>query len=387
MLVYIQMKIFKANMKNFNNAIFANSLEEAKDRIRSKAVSKVFVNSGTAANSFHYDEGYWHIALDGQVLFASNLICSFSGGRTSAYMSYLLKNKYPETIFVFANTGLEHSKTLEFVDAVDRTFDLNLIWLEADFASKDSADSSVSRLSQLLGLMKDRPLESNESRLIQLLAATKRNPLGFKRVTFESASRSGEPFEIVIRRFGLPNQSFPHCSRELKKNVINRYFKEVGLSDRFMAIGLRADEIDRYSATADADRLWYPLMEKGIVKDDVLKFWDSQTFDLEVSTIEGNCQGCWKKSENKLRALAHTSPEVFLLMQQYQDKYSDHFPETQSNRRNSENYMYRGYKEPSWFVENKLASDKFDEMTNWVESSAFVQQDLDLCGSESCEAF
>ena len=339
-----------AIVESAKNVFFVDSFEDGKKMIRSRTASKVFLNGSSAHNSFHYDDGYWHIALDGQILFASNLICSFSGGRTSAYMSYVIKNKYPNAIFVFANTGLEHNKTLDFVDAVDRTFDLNLIWLEAEFTSEDK-------------------------------------PLGFKRVTFESAARNGQPFEEMIRRFGLPNQSFPHCSRELKKNVINRYFKEVGLSDRFMAIGLRADEIDRYSATADADRLWYPLMEEDIVKDDVLRFWDSQSFDLEVSTIEGNCQGCWKKSENKLRALANTSPEVFLLMQQYQDKYSAHFPVTQANRRNSENYMYRGYKEPAWFVENKLASDKFDEMTNWVKNSTFVQQDLDLCGSESCESF
>lgn len=343
------MSLDSTMVESAEDTFFVDSFEDGKKIIRSRTASKVFLNGSSVHNSFHYDDGYWHIALDGQILFASNLICSFSGGRTSAYMSYVLKNKYPNAIFVFANTGLEHSKTLEFVDAVDRTFDLNLIWLEAEFTFEDK-------------------------------------PLGFKRVTFESAARNGEPFEEMIRRFGLPNQSHPHCSRELKKNAINRYFKEVGLSDRFMAIGLRADEIDRYSPTADVYRLWYPLMEEGIVKDDIFKFWASQSFDLEVSTIEGNCQGCWKKSENKLRALAYTSPDVFLLMQQYQDKYSKHFPETQSAR-NPENYMYRKYREPSWFLENKFNSNNFDEMTNWVKASSFVQQELDLCGSESCESF
>lgn len=48
------------------------------------------------------------------------LIISFSGGRTSAYMAYLILNdsemlqKY-EPFLVFSNTGCEHEKTLEFI--------------------------------------------------------------------------------------------------------------------------------------------------------------------------------------------------------------------------------------------------------------------------------
>ena len=60
------------------------------------------------------------------------LFVSFSGGRTSAYMCWwLLKNKSDEYdfIFVFANTGQEHEKTLEFVNECDKRFGLNLVWL------------------------------------------------------------------------------------------------------------------------------------------------------------------------------------------------------------------------------------------------------------------
>ena len=62
------------------------------------------------------------------------MFVSFSGGRTSGYMChYLIQNKSDEYdfIFVFANTGLEHEKTLEFVDKCDKHFGLNLVWVEA----------------------------------------------------------------------------------------------------------------------------------------------------------------------------------------------------------------------------------------------------------------
>lgn len=52
------------------------------------------------------------------------LLVAFSGGRTSAYMSYLINSKQVcteyEPHFVFCNTGLEHEDTLRFVNEVDK---------------------------------------------------------------------------------------------------------------------------------------------------------------------------------------------------------------------------------------------------------------------------
>src|SRR5690606_21122113 len=73
---------------------------------------------------------------------------SFSGGRSSALMAYLVKKHWSNLYdlrFVFCNTSFEDPRTLDFVDAVDREFGLNLVWLEA-VANHDERKSSGHRV-------------------------------------------------------------------------------------------------------------------------------------------------------------------------------------------------------------------------------------------------
>jgi len=105
----------------------------------------------------------------------SNLLISFSGGRTSAMMTkYLLENykdKY-NMIVVFANTGKERKETLDFVNMCDKEFGFNCVWVEADitqgqrkgtdFAERYYQETFVSKGSDKVELPKQETLYTEE---------------------------------------------------------------------------------------------------------------------------------------------------------------------------------------------------------------------------------
>ena len=218
------------------------------------------------------------------------LIISFSGGRTSAYMTKLLlqeKDKWNNVIVLFANTGQEHEETLDFVHNCDVSFGFNTVWLEAKVDPEKGKGTS------------------------------------FNVVTYATASRDGKPFEDMIAKYGIPFIKAPHCTRELKQYPIQSYVKSLGLSKRDykMAIGIRVDEFDRVSASADKNSLIYPLVEHNITKQDVLKWWRGQPFDLNIPEHYGNCVWCWKKSFKKLITLMRECPDIFEFPERMEEKY------------------------------------------------------------------
>lgn len=234
--------------------------------------------------------------------FPKVLFVSFSGGRTSAYMSkWLIDNKPDdcELIFTFANTGLEHEKTLEFVDRCDKAFGMNLVWVEADVQHGERVGTK------------------------------------HKIVNFETAARNGEPFEEVIKKYGLPNSDYPHCNRELKLAPLHdfKYRKSsITEEDPFFAIGIRADEFDRMSADAEKNKLVYPLVYLGVTKAQVVDWWNKQSFDLELPEHLGNCVTCWKKSDRKLYTIAKHEPERFDFFARMESDYG-HITTTEKLRK------------------------------------------------------
>lgn len=229
------------------------------------------------------------------------MLISFSGGKTSAYMTWRLlqpfNDRYDwEKVVVFANTGKEKEETLEFVNECDKKLGFNVVWVETDvhFGRRKGSTHKV--------------------------------------VSFETAARNGQPFEAVIKKYGIPNQSFPHCTRELKTNPIHSYIKnELGWTTYCTAIGIRADEIDRINPDNVRNKnFWYPLADWGINSKIVNDFWASGAlgFTLNILPHQGNCDFCWKKTQSKLQLIYKENPEVANWWKKMEDKYGQYMPAT-----------------------------------------------------------
>jgi 3'-phosphoadenosine 5'-phosphosulfate sulfotransferase (PAPS reductase)/FAD synthetase len=211
---------------------------------------------------------------------------SFSGGRTSAYMLWRVlqeNNGLPdEAIVCFANTGKEDEATLRFVDRCSKEWGVPITWVEYVNAEET----------------KDR----------------------FKVVTFETASRNGEPFEAIIRKRNyLPNPVSRFCTVEMKVRAIHRYLKSIGWTEWDSMLGIRADEQRRLAKIGNQDYGKHeekiaPLGKAGVNKEMVGEFWRNQPFDLELPNINGvtyhgNCDLCFLKGTSQTMSLIREKPE------------------------------------------------------------------------------
>ena len=282
------------------------------------------------------------------------MFVSFSGGRTSGFMCHwLLENKSDEYdfIFVFANTAQEHEKTLEFVDKCDKAFGLNLAWVETVVHGPGVGCTH-------------------------------------KIVDFDSASRMGEPFEEVIKKYGISNPDYPHCTRELKLSPMFSYKRSLGFkSNHQMAIGIRSDEIDRMSPKAKENGLVYPLctMTQTTLAE-VRHWWAEQDFDLDLPTHYGNCVTCWKKSDRKLKTVAKHDPHYFDFMKRMEKEHG--YTGTGDTKR----VFFRRYRTTQDILaESKIPFKEFiDTMPDYQLSllgpSEIAEEDKEEeCGASGCE--
>ena len=66
-------------------------------------------------------------------------------------------------------------------------------------------------------------------------------------------------------------------------------------------------------------------VKRGIKKEDVAYFWNRQSFDLSIDVdADGNCEGCWKKSDLKLLYQAKSNPSGLNWIRDMQTKYAYH---------------------------------------------------------------
>lgn len=288
------------------------------------------------------------------------LCVSFSGGKTSGFMTTKILENYLhqyEMLITFANTGRENDKTLEFVNDCanywNERFGINVVWLEA-ITHMEHGKGQTSRI-----------------------------------VTFESASRDGEPFEQFISKEGIPSMAYPQCSERLKTFAMNHYRKQAGFNKCKTAIGIRVDEQKRRGSpkTVTKYNIVYPLLDWfPSDKQDVNSFWENMPFNLELEEHQGNCKDCWKKSNIKLWLIALESPEYFDFAKKMEERYSS----IKANRGKNDLFglnvvdrrFYRGHKTAQQMLDDANGCD-----INTLRKLIGTSQDVNSGCSESCEPY
>ena len=208
---------------------------------------------------------------------------SFSGGRSSAYMlrqtlDANTANDLKDLVVMFANTGKEMPQTLDFVKECGERWGVDITWVE---------------------YIAEKPW--------------------FKLVNYDTASRSGEPFEAMIRISNyLPNPVVRKCTVELKVRAISRALISSGW-DRWDAfIGMRADEmrrVRRLKSDNSREDPCAPMAEAGVTKKTVTDYWNASPFDLNLPnqngvTRLGNCDLCYLKGAKQIESIIRDHPHL-----------------------------------------------------------------------------
>lgn len=267
----------------------------------------------------------------------SRILVSFSGGRSSAKMAWLIKHHWTEqeVVFVFANTGKEREETLVFADRCDREWGLGLVWVEA------------------------------------VVHPDERRGCSHQVIDFATANRSGDVFESVIQKYGIPNMNYLHCTRELKANPIKSYIESIGWEDYVTAQGMRADEPKRIRSDKN---VVYPLAHTWpTTKSQVLDWWKDQPFDLGLKDHQGNCDGCHKKSLVKLVRIAQEDKAIFAWWGRMENLHGT----AGHNDDGTPRTFYRGHRSASDIV----------AMSDLMTMPPLPFAEADAGCSESCEAF
>lgn len=210
-----------------------------------------------------------------------NLMVTVSGGRSSAIMARHIQTdkKYADykKIFVFCNTGMERPETINFLKNIEKYWEMPLIKIEGVY-SKDLGTG-----------------------------------IKYKIVDYDNLNMNALPFSEMIEHKnkgifdGLPNQNAPYCSENLKTIPAKKLCDDIfGVNNYKIAIGFRKEDMPKrisWAEIKEQKQKIFPLLtdfETPISQLDLNKLWKKEKFKLELHGKFGNCELCWKKSDNNL---------------------------------------------------------------------------------------
>jgi len=198
-----------------------------------------------------------------------NIFCSVSAGYSSVMMAIKIREWYPDhnIIYAMANTSKEHKESLSFMNKCNEFYGLDMKWIEAEFHEKGVG-------------------------------------VTYNIVDFKNLKTNGEIFEDGIKKFGIPSVINKWCNRDMKLVPLKKYADSVfGINNYSIAVGIRADEMDRVRKDYKENNVFYPLLDRGISVRDRNKFWKEQHIKLNIPAYKGNCDMCFEKSNRKLMTI------------------------------------------------------------------------------------
>ena len=199
-------------------------------------------------------------------------IVSFSGGRTSAYLLNLFKDK-KDTVFIFCDTGAEHPNTYTFIKQCVEYFDINLICLK-----------SVVNQEKGIGVT-------------------------YKIVDVDSIGWDLSMFSDISKKYGAPyNPGGAHCTQHLKTIPFYKYCDDkFGKGNYTTWLGIRVDEMRRLKPKKGVK---YLAELSQMDKNGILGFWCDMPFDLDLDEWLGNCVFCIKKPVNRVALATLSEPKL-----------------------------------------------------------------------------
>jgi hypothetical protein len=207
-------------------------------------------------------------------------VVSFSGGRTSAYLVWLMEQKRIHegwnVHYIFMDTGAEHGLTYRFVREVIKLWSIPLTILTVDINPELGKGNGYKVWTQ----------GDIQTRMDSLL-----------------------PFEAMMKKYGTPYIGGPFCTDRLKLQPFTKYCNDTfGKGNYTTWLGIRIDEPKRLSKK---DGISYLADISDFEKTDILDWWKDQAFNLLVPEHLGNCIFCIKKSTAKLALAIKDEPGLF----------------------------------------------------------------------------
>ena len=286
-------------------------------------------------------------------------IVSFSGGRTSAYMVYLMEDKRVnhnwDVEYVFCDTGAEHPKTYEFIRNCVEHFGINLHCIK----SSVNQDMGIGNTYKNIGV----------------------DEIGFDLTNIKQNIQKYSTFSIMNA----------YCTERLKTVPLNKFCNDkFGKGEYVNWLGMRIDEprrLKNIDVTPDMfgkkinvnPNVRYLAQISDFTKQDILNFWLEMPFDLEIGEHLGNCVFCVKKSAKKIALAQRDEPELAEL---WAECFTDEKTRVLPANKYPKGVIYRNGQSLGSIIQ--MFSDfSDDEIKNSIHKTKSL--DSGSC-SESCEA-